>query len=197
VVSVGAQKGQAWIERNRARISVPVISYLGAVMNFVAGTVNRAPVWMQKIGLEWLWRIKEDPKLWRRYFWDGLSLLTLLVRRVLPYTWYMLLHKADNSQLETAGIETAEDTENYIIRLHGAWTRRNIAPLRNCFSKAALAEKDVRLEMSGVTYVDSAFVGLVMLLQGYKTQHSRQCRLVFISEPVRRIIKYCGAEFLC
>ncbi len=78
VVALGAAKGQAWIQRNRARLQVPVLSHLGAVINFAAGTVSRAPAWMQKTGLEWLWRIKEEPALWRRYWRDGKALLTLL-----------------------------------------------------------------------------------------------------------------------
>ena len=197
VVSLGAKKGQAWIERNRARISVPVISHLGAVVNFVAGTVKRAPVWMQNIGLEWLWRIKEDPALWRRYFRDGLALLKLVACRVLPYFWYLQRHKPDDSQLAAAGIEKTEDENNYIIHLRGAWTQWNIAPLRVCFSSAALAEKNIRLDMSGVSYVDSAFIGLVMLLHGHQTQNHRQLQIEFLPDHVRRIIKYCCAEFLC
>lgn len=79
VVALGAKKGQAWIQHNLSRLRVPLVSHLGAVVNFVAGTVSRAPLWAQKTGLEWLWRIKEEPKLWRRYWDDGLGLLTLLV----------------------------------------------------------------------------------------------------------------------
>ncbi|GAO34684.1 N-acetylglucosaminyldiphospho-UDP N-acetyl-beta-D-mannosaminyltransferase [Sulfuricella sp. T08] len=196
VVALGAKKGQAWIVRNRARITVPIISHLGAVVNFVAGTVRRAPVWMQRSGLEWLWRIKEEPGLWRRYFEDGMALLTLLVTRVVPYVWYLQHHKADADQLAMASVETREEGQSYIVRLQGAWTQRNIAPLRDCFSNAVLAGKDVRLEMGGVTYVDSAFVGLVILLQGYQTQHCRQLLLASLQQPVHRIIKYCCAEYL-
>jgi N-acetylglucosaminyldiphosphoundecaprenol N-acetyl-beta-D-mannosaminyltransferase len=78
VVSLGAIKGQAWIELNRSRLKVPVMSHLGAVVNFVAGNVRRAPVWMQKTGLEWLWRVKEEPSLWRRYFSDAIALVKLI-----------------------------------------------------------------------------------------------------------------------
>ena len=48
IVSLGAKKGQAWIEQNRDKLFAPVVSHLGAVVNFVAGNVQRAPVWMQK-----------------------------------------------------------------------------------------------------------------------------------------------------
>lgn len=196
VVALGAKKGQAWIVRNMARITVPVISHLGAVVNFVAGTVSRAPIWMQRCGLEWLWRIKEEPSLWRRYFRDGLALLILLATRVVPYAWYLQRHKADADQLATASAEMKEE-ESCIVRLRGAWTQRNIAPLRDCFSRAVLTGKDVRLEMDEVTYVDSAFVGLVMLLQGHQAQYCRQLLLVSPQQPVRRVIKYCCAEHLC
>jgi len=84
VVSLGAKKGQAWIERNRSQITAPVISHLGAVVNFVAGNVQRAPVWVQRVGMEWVWRVREEPALWRRYFKDGLSLLMIIVIQIIP-----------------------------------------------------------------------------------------------------------------
>ena len=196
VVSLGVKKGQAWIEHNRARISVPVISHLGAVVDFVAERVRRAPTWTQRAGFEWLWRVKEDPGLWRRYLFDGLVFLWLLVARVIPYAWYLRRHTVDADQLATARVEASEDGQNYIIRLRGMWTRRNISPLRGCFSKAVLTEKNVRLEMGGVTYVDSAFVGLVTLLQGHQKKHGRQLLMVDVQEPVHLVIKYCCAEYL-
>lgn len=84
VVALGAVKGQAWIEHNLPALHVPVVSHLGAVINFVAGSITRAPRWMQKTGLEWLWRIKEEPSLWRRYLFDGVELTKLLFVQVLP-----------------------------------------------------------------------------------------------------------------
>ncbi len=85
IVALGARKGQAWIEKNRHRLKAPAISHLGAVVNFFAGTVKRAPVWMQRVGLEWLWRILEEPSLWKRYFFDGLRFAKLLLANVIPY----------------------------------------------------------------------------------------------------------------
>ncbi len=84
VVALGAAKGQAWIERNLSRLNTPVISHLGAVVNFAAGTLRRAPEWMQWAGVEWLWRIREEPTLLRRYVSDGAKFLALLVTEVLP-----------------------------------------------------------------------------------------------------------------
>ena len=80
VVALGAQKGQAWIMHNLPQLTVPVVSHLGAVVNFVAGTVQRAPLAWQRGGLEWLWRIRQEPQLFKRYWSDGLALLGLAVR---------------------------------------------------------------------------------------------------------------------
>jgi N-acetylglucosaminyldiphosphoundecaprenol N-acetyl-beta-D-mannosaminyltransferase len=195
VVCLGARKGQAWIERNRSRLNVPVISHLGAVLHFAAGTVARAPAWAQQAGLEWLWRIQEEPALWRRYLRDGLALAKLLVTRVLPYVWYLRSHKAD--PLAEARVEAREEEREYAVVLRGAWTCANIAVLRRCFSQAAQAGKDVRLDLTSVSHVDSAFIGLVMLLQGYQQQHGRRLVILSVPRTVQRVMEYCCAEFLC
>lgn len=196
VVSLGAKKGQAWIEHNRARISVPVISHLGAVVNFVAGNVLRAPRWMQRSGLEWLWRIKEEPGLWRRYAADGWALLRLLAARVVPYAWYMHRHKVESHDISSASIEMSEVEDEIIISLRGAWTHDNLQPLRQCFSKAALTAKDIWLDLEQVSYVDSSFMGLLILLYGDRARQGRKLSIGNLNERIHQIFYYSCAEFL-
>jgi N-acetylglucosaminyldiphosphoundecaprenol N-acetyl-beta-D-mannosaminyltransferase len=86
VVSLGAKKGQAWIMHNLHQLTVPVVSHLGAVVNFVAGTVERAPLAWQRWGLEWLWRIRQEPALFKRYWADGWALFGLVLR-ALRFRW--------------------------------------------------------------------------------------------------------------
>ena len=71
LVALGAKKGTAWIEYNRNKLNAGVISHLGATVNFLAGTVKRAPILFRRFGLEWLWRILQEPKLFSRYAYDG------------------------------------------------------------------------------------------------------------------------------
>ena len=65
-----------------ADTEVTATGALGAVVNFVAGNVQRAPVWMQRAGLEWVWRIREEPALWKRYASDGISFLLILMKTI-------------------------------------------------------------------------------------------------------------------
>lgn len=197
VVALGARKGQAWIERNHGRLAVSVISHLGAVVDFVAGRIRRAPLWAQQSGLEWLWRIKEDPGLWKRYMSDGLVLLRLLLSRVVPLMWFIHWNKPTQPALDAAAIDLIDDGIEIVVRLRGAWVQENLSPLRELFSTMILAAKNIKIEMDGVTHVDSAFVGLVMLLQSYQKEHDRQLQIVSPRHSVRRIIKYFCAEYLC
>lgn len=196
LVSLGAKKGQAWIEHNRAQISVPVISHLGAVVNFVAGRLKRAPPWLQRSGLEWLWRIKEEPGLWRRYFSDGLSLLHLLLTRVLPHCLFIRSHAPAQSELDAAVISVCVQDGTTLITLSGAWTQENLQPLRQCFAQAAFAGADVQIDLQQVPYIDAAFLGLLLLLYGHQQQHRHTLLCLPLNPQVRRIFKFACCEFL-
>lgn len=196
LIALGAKKGQAWIERNRERITIPVYSHLGAVVNFVAGTVRRAPEWMQKAGLEWIWRIKEEPVLWRRYFNDGLLLVKICLTHVLRHAWFLRMHRPQTADILTASILVNDSPSVHEIKLSGAWILRNIAPLRTALSVAVLSGKNIQLDLSAVTYVDSAFVGLVTLLYGHQKRIGKNLLLSAPQPMVRRTITYSCADYL-
>lgn len=61
-VAYGQPKGEFWIDGNLDRLGVPVCVQVGASLDFVAGRVRRAPKWIQKIGMEWAYRISTDPR---------------------------------------------------------------------------------------------------------------------------------------
>ena len=195
-IALGAKKGQAWIVRNRARISVPVISHLGAVLQLTAGTINRAPQWIQTAGLEWLWRIKEEPALWRRYFFDGLTLLRLLVTRVLPLAWHLRTYQSSSQEIVSSTIERRDEIRETVISLRGPWVRKNLEPLRYHFSDAARANRPLRIDLANVPHVDSSFLGLVLLLYGAQKTSSQCLSIGPVSDRVRRIIRYSCCDFL-
>jgi N-acetylglucosaminyldiphosphoundecaprenol N-acetyl-beta-D-mannosaminyltransferase len=67
-VGLGAPKQEKWIAANYQQLSVPISVGIGVSFELVANMVSRAPVWMQKTGLEWLFRLIVEPgRLWKRY----------------------------------------------------------------------------------------------------------------------------------
>ena len=67
-VGLGSPKQEVWMHESRAALDAPVLVGVGAAFDFFAGRVSQAPAWMQRAGLEWLYRIFQDPlRLGRRY----------------------------------------------------------------------------------------------------------------------------------
>jgi N-acetylglucosaminyldiphosphoundecaprenol N-acetyl-beta-D-mannosaminyltransferase len=67
-VGIGVPKQEKWMATMRERLDAPVLIGVGAAFDFHAGLVPQAPAWMQRSGLEWLFRLLQEPRrLWRRY----------------------------------------------------------------------------------------------------------------------------------
>ena len=79
-VALGAPKQEQWARLNRPRLRIPIVACVGAAFEIHAGRFGRAPLPIQKLGLEWAWRLGQDPaRLWRRYFsTNGYFLAVLL-----------------------------------------------------------------------------------------------------------------------
>lgn len=166
-VALGAKKGQAWIELNRAHLPPAVVSHLGAVVNFVAGNVARAPRVWQRLGVEWVWRIVQEPGLWRRYFDDGRALLGYVGRRVAP--WVLQRRRLDAQLASAPSVLTRTMTASAICySLQGAWVAAALTPLRTQLTDDLQAGHRVTLRLAGVSHVDSAFLGLVAISQAWQ-----------------------------
>jgi N-acetylglucosaminyldiphosphoundecaprenol N-acetyl-beta-D-mannosaminyltransferase len=75
-VAVGAPKQELWIANNKDLLEAKLAMGVGASLDFITGKQNRAPVWMQKTGLEWVYRLYHDPKrLFIRYVQAGFAFL--------------------------------------------------------------------------------------------------------------------------
>lgn len=78
---LGAPKGEKFIYQSREFINVPVSVQIGATIDFEAGNVSRAPKWMSKCGLEWLYRTLREPKrLAKRYWNDAISVIPIIIK---------------------------------------------------------------------------------------------------------------------
>ena len=68
LVAFGVPRQEKWLAHNHARLAPPVRMGVGGLFDFYSGRIPRAPVWMREIGLEWTWRLMQEPgRMWRRY----------------------------------------------------------------------------------------------------------------------------------
>ncbi len=190
ILALGAKKGQAWIEKNRALLKAPVISHLGAVINFFAGTVSRAPESIQKIGLEWLWRIYQEPSLWRRYYDDAKVFFSLFLTRILPYWIWLTFNKQTSIEQELAiNTKITDDNVKHIL-LTGLCNHVTIAPLRNEFKTSATENRNVVIDLAKVNLADSAFFGLCLILYKYLKASGHTLRFINPNNSVKRIMTW-------
>lgn len=77
LVGFGMPKQEKWMHKHREALSVPFCMGVGGSFDVLSGKLNRAPVWMQNAGLEWLYRVLQEPKRLPRLW-------------VIPYYFYVL-----------------------------------------------------------------------------------------------------------
>jgi N-acetylglucosaminyldiphosphoundecaprenol N-acetyl-beta-D-mannosaminyltransferase len=83
-VALGAPKQEIWIDTVREELRPAVLLAVGGSLDFIAGTVPRAPPWVSRSGMEWLFRLSLEPKrLWRRYLLRDPKFALLLGRALI------------------------------------------------------------------------------------------------------------------
>jgi len=79
-------KQEKWVYENYSKLNVKFIGSIGAVFDFYAGQVKRAPRFLQILGFEWFYRVLQDPKrLWKRYFYCNFNFFL----KIVPYLLYL------------------------------------------------------------------------------------------------------------
>ena len=157
IVSLGAAKGQDWIEHNQSELEAPVIAHLGAVVDFVAGTIKRAPNWATRIGLEWVWRIIAEPSLWKRYWNDGKDIVGIVSGDL------GRLKKASRPKQGVRGVEAAFNGS--ALTLSGDLVIDTRNEIRENLSVAAQKPSDCQLDLTAVRTIDASALGQLRMLE--------------------------------
>ncbi len=168
LVSLPADKGVRWIGKNIHKVSFNIAICSGTTINFIAGELKRAPIFFQKNGFEWLWRIKEEPRLIKRYFYDFLWLCSHLFLKLIPLCIIINLHELFKSN------EKEEDCINVngLLTLPKNCENHTASYLRNTSleslelnNSSGVPTKEAILDAKKVRYANSRFVGELLLLK--------------------------------
>jgi N-acetylglucosaminyldiphosphoundecaprenol N-acetyl-beta-D-mannosaminyltransferase len=196
-VFLNAKKAQAWLLQNHDRLRIPVRAQFGATINFEAGTINRAPPFVRSAGLEWLWRIKEEPYLWRRYWTDGKSLLRLFLTGALPLVvdslWTRFRSAWTGRGLQ---IELREEARAVVVRLSGLAIAVHIDEAIKAFRQALGKEKPIDVDVSGIRLLDPRFFGLLLMVRKQLRRRGQALRFIGLSPAILRAFRLNRFEFL-
>jgi N-acetylglucosaminyldiphosphoundecaprenol N-acetyl-beta-D-mannosaminyltransferase len=76
LVAFGAPKQELWISQHLAATGAKVALGVGGLFDYYSGRIPRAPLWVREVGMEWVWRLSQEPsRLWKRYLAGNLVFL--------------------------------------------------------------------------------------------------------------------------
>ena len=186
LVSFGCPKAEKWIAMHKHRLGVPVSIGVGATIDFLAGQVQRAPVWARQAGLEWLFRMAQEPRrLGHRYARDLFAFTTAIAGQ----TWHLQAHARGWRSAAHAWPELL-DGEWEFIEMPQRLDARAV------HSNAAIWERGAQchlaVDLAEVRFIDSTGVGLLLWLRKVSSANRRHLFLVAPSPSVRRALTFAG-----
>ena len=188
-VCFGCPKQEKWISMHYRSICVPVSVGVGGTIDFIAGTTKRAPKWMQRSGLEWVFRLLQEPRrLFKRYanylLWFSIGIAN---------QWYEMSHSGTPAEPAAVAPPHAQQSWQRIKlpkRIDIESVRQN-----TLMCEEALANNRVCwLELSHVNFIDSTGMGLLIRLQKKARITGRRLILVAPSQAVRSALRLMKLE---
>jgi exopolysaccharide biosynthesis WecB/TagA/CpsF family protein/anti-anti-sigma factor len=214
LVAFGCPKQEKWIWMNLQAAGVPFSVGVGATIDFLAGTFSRAPLWMQKTGTEWIYRLFQEPsRLAKRYAKDLRVFGIAIVRQ-----WWQMRNRpphqgnpASTSTLTppatplpattppTTSTVVPPDSASSLALSNGASVPHAviIPPARIDAASAATLQpdwlakataSDVLVDLSGVSFIDSTGIGLLVRLRKTARESKRGLILFGMPPAIRAIL---------
>jgi N-acetylglucosaminyldiphosphoundecaprenol N-acetyl-beta-D-mannosaminyltransferase len=185
-VGFGCPKQEKWINMHYRSLGVPVSVGVGGTIDFLAGRLARAPMWMQKSGTEWIFRLAQEPKrLLRRYARD----LWHFSGAIATQCWRLNSRKRSKPSQQPIRERQHPSTPFQVLQLPPRLDFEEVHRIRQEMEAALLSPTPVVLDLQNVEFIDSTGVGLLIRLQKRARCGNHQMILANIPENVHRALE--------
>jgi N-acetylglucosaminyldiphosphoundecaprenol N-acetyl-beta-D-mannosaminyltransferase len=185
LVAFGNPKQEKWIEVYGPKVKVPLMIGVGATLDFIAGEVKRAPKWMQKTGLEWIFRMLQEPRrLFKRYFKDLIYFSIYFTRQL----WFQHPSKGRQSQAAHLTVDTRGQTPT--LHLSGGFNAADGVAIWKMGQTALETTGNLSINLQDCTFLDSASAGSIMGLAKLAHDRGGQVSITEASPQARKIIAF-------
>lgn len=180
LVAFGNPKQEKWIGMYGRELGVPVMIGVGGTLDFIAGHMKRAPEWMQNSGLEWLFRLLQEPKrMWRRYVVDMFGFSTFFARQ-----WWTLRHGNMPAPLLPTTTDIVMVNDTAVLNVKGRLDVSNVAAF-NAKAQQALAETPYLIvNLAEADFLDSSAFGTLIGLTKQARDAGGDLCLAAVPEPI-------------
>ncbi len=180
LVALGNPKQEKWIGMYGRELGVPVMIGIGATLDFIAGHMKRAPVWMQNSGLEWVYRLAQEPgRMWRRYGVDMVGFSSFFGRQ-----WWAMRQGQSVAPLWPTVTDVVMVGETAVLNVNGRLDMSNHATF-NAHAQEAFAETaKLIINLEKADFLDSSAIGTLVALAKQAHDAGGELKLAAISPPV-------------
>jgi len=192
LVALGNPKQEKWIELHRHTVRAPVMMGVGGSLDLIAGNLKRAPVWMQKTGLEWLFRLLQEPRrLWRRY---GIDLIVFSNRFARQWRGVGRRNRGDQQMVS----ELTLVNNRALLHIQGEIAVQNLEKLKELSCEALALNSKIVVNLSGVSHIDSAGAGVLVNLANRARETGGNMFLEDVPPRIHSILSSIGLDaFFC
>ncbi|MEA1868498.1 MAG: WecB/TagA/CpsF family glycosyltransferase [Thermodesulfobacteriota bacterium] len=195
LIAFGNPKQEIWFHRNRNLLKVPVSIGIGGTYEFIVGSVARAPEWMQKTGMEWIFRIAQDPgRLWKRYFVGffkfGLMIWPAIMYQRYRRLQYHLFHRRYSLQKDQ-GLEPLVSIDGFlkVITLPDRLDAAFLNQFRDELEERIGQAQNIVLDFSQTSFIDSSGLGFIIYLWRNTTKEERTLYMTGINPHIIQFFK--------
>ena len=184
LVAFGNPKQEIWIHRNRKRLDVPVSIGIGGSLDMIAGSLKRAPEWVQMLQLEWLFRMLQEPgRLLPRYAHDAAALI-----RHLPMG--LAVNRLQPVQAEARHLRVLVRNGVRVVSTPETLTG-DICPMLTREAKvAAAAAQMMIIDMSATTRIEADGMGCLLESRRVVLAEGLWIWLTGTTASVRRVLQF-------
>jgi N-acetylglucosaminyldiphosphoundecaprenol N-acetyl-beta-D-mannosaminyltransferase len=194
LVAFGNPKQEKWIGMYGRELGAPVMIGVGGTLDFIAGTMRRAPAWMQRMGLEWLFRLLQEPgRLWRRYVVDLAGFSIFFARQ----WWVMRGRRVPAAVLPRSALVLVEQGQGdpvALVTAEGHLDVQHNAEFKELCGRALAATPHVVVNLEQARFLDSSVIGTLVALAKEADEAGGELRLVAVPDPVRRTLNMLRLE---
>ncbi len=179
LVAFGNPKQEKWIGMYGRELGVPVMIGIGGTLDFITGNTKRAPAWMQRMGLEWSYRLIREPgRLWKRYAVDLVQYGAFFGRQ----WWAMRQGNVPAAVLPDTDLLLVDETA--VLHVKGSLTVSNYSDFNQKTQEALAATSHIVINLANADFLDSSAIGSLVGLAKQARDAGGDLILVAPSAPI-------------
>jgi N-acetylglucosaminyldiphosphoundecaprenol N-acetyl-beta-D-mannosaminyltransferase len=184
LVAFGNPKQEKWIHTYAKTLAIPVCIGVGGTLDMIAGVSRRAPQWMQSAGLEWLYRLLQEPRrLWKRYVRDLIYFGVFFLRQ-----WWVMRGTPDLAAAPEPPSVALEE-QAAVVRVRGRLDIGNVSTFLAHAEHTLASNRLVIIDLAEATFLDSSALGAFVALANRARDIGGTLRLAAVPPPIAHVLE--------